>query len=247
MNKPKAITVTLRAVALVGAFSLVAASSQAAFVGLPNPTGEVPGVLLGGLTATGGGTILASLSEPFSNAFNTGTFNTWVVDRDPGAGVSLDFYYQVVNTTAVPPPTADAQVWRVKTLGGFTSVDNIDPVFVAQTDVSPVGGPAVVGLKPARTADRGEGSPGSVGFEFPVAPGFTGDPLNVAPGQSSTFMVVRTNSSSFEAVAAAISSGDTSLVRSFAAVPEPSSVLFGLAMFGVALTNRARARASKAV
>ena len=58
---------------------------------------------------------------------------------------------------------------------------------------------------------------------------------------------LRDGSSSYERIAAAVSSGDTSVVASFAAVPEPSSVLFGLAMFGVALTNRARGRAMKAV
>src|SRR5678815_3036270 len=76
MNKSKTITVTLRAAALVGAFSLVATSiSQAAFVGLASPTPEVPGALLGGLTATGGGTIVASQSSPFVTAFNTGILN----------------------------------------------------------------------------------------------------------------------------------------------------------------------------
>src|SRR5678815_906951 len=245
MNKSKTITVTLRAAALVGAFSLVATSiSQAAFVGLASPTPEVPGALLGGLTATGGGTIVASQSSPFVTAFNTGILNSFVVDLDPGAGVLLDFYYQVVNTAAVPPPTPDAEVWRVKTTGGFQGLS----LTVAQTDISPVTGLPLLGLKPARTADRDEGTFGSVGFEFPVAPGFTGDPLNIAPGQSSTFLVVRTNSSTFTGITAAISSGDTGIVNTFGAlavVPEPSSILFGLAMFGVALTSRVRGRATK--
>ena len=71
MNKPKAITITFKAAAFIGAFSLIASVSHAAFVPLASPTPEVPGALLGGLTATGGGTILASLSSPFTNAFTT--------------------------------------------------------------------------------------------------------------------------------------------------------------------------------
>jgi hypothetical protein len=226
----------------MSALSLVATTaSQAAFVGLPSPTPEVPGVLLGGLTATGGGSIVASQSQPFATAFNTGVLNSWVVDRDPGAGVLLDFYYQVINTAAIPPPTPDAEVWRIKTTGGFSGL----ALTVAQTDISPVTGLPILGVKPARTADRDEGTPGSVGFEFPVAPGFTGDPLNIAPGQSSDFLVVRTNSSTFTSAQAAISSGDTGIVSTFVAVPEPSSILFGLAMFGVALTSRSKGRATK--
>jgi hypothetical protein len=236
MKIQNSITATFRAAALVSAFSLVAASiSQAAFVGLPSPTPEVPGVLLGGLTATGGGSIVASQSQPFATAFNTGVFNTWVVDRDPGAGVLLDFYYQVVNQTAVPPPNTGAEVFRLKTTGGFTGL----PLTVAQTDISPVTGLPVLGLKPARTADRDEGTLGSVGFEFPVAPGFIGDPLNIAPGQASDFLVVRTNSSTFTQVQAAISSGDTGIVSTFAAVPEPGSMVFALGVLGVCfLRNR---------
>ena len=247
MTTKNRISTTVRAAALVGAFSLIAVStSQAIFMGLPSPTPEAAGVLLGGLTATGGGTIVATKSEAFTNAFNAGTLNTWVVDR--GAGL-LDFYYQVVNASAVPPPALDdAQVWRVKTNGGFLPIGSVGAVSVAQTDISPVTGLPVAGLKPARTADRDEGSLGSVGFEFPVAPYLLppgGDPLNVAVGQSSAFLVVRTNSTSFAMIAATISSADNSVVSTFAAVPEPGSVLFGLAMFGVTLSSRIRARRAK--
>ena len=244
MNNPKVLTTTFKVATLAVALSLIASASQAAFVSLPSPTPEVPGALLGGLTATGGGTILASLSSPFTNAFTSGVYNTFVVDRDPGAGVLLDFYYQVVNTTPTPDILGDEQVFRVKTVGGFDSTAN--PVLAAQTNISPVTGLPVLGLKPARTADRDEGSPSSVGFEFPVAPGgIVADPANIASLQSSTFLVVRTNSSSFVNAIAQVSSADTSLVSTFAAVPEPSSILFSLGMFGVALTSRAKRRASK--
>jgi len=77
MKIQNSIPTTVRAVALACAFSLAAVStSHAVFVDLPSPTPEVPGVLLGGLTATGGGTIVEFLSSPFLNAFNGGILNT---------------------------------------------------------------------------------------------------------------------------------------------------------------------------
>jgi hypothetical protein len=245
MNKPNAFTQTLRAAALIGAFSLVATSaSQAAFVGLPSPTPEVPGAALGGLTATGGGTVLADQTSSFSNSFSTGSLRSIVVNRGGGA---LDFYYQLVNTTGAPAAFGDEQFWRLNILSGFNqaAVPGLDPVTVAQTNIDPVTNLPVGGLKPATSADRDFGAPGDVAFEFPVAPGFTGDPLNIAAGQSSTFLVVRTNSTTYLSTTAHVSSGDTGIAATFAVVPEPSSVLFGLAMFGVALTSRVRGRGAK--
>ena len=254
MNKPKVLTTTFKVATFVAAFSLIASVSQAAFVSLPSPTPEVPGALLGGLSSTGGGTVLAFRDSAFSNAFTSGTLRSFVVDRDPTAAVALDFYYQVVNATPIPDSLGDEQIFRIKTVGGFDSTSN--PVLAGQTDVLTgllagasgisLGSYTVAGLKPARTADRDEGSPASVGFEFPVAPGgIVGDPANIASLQNSTFLVVRTNSTSFVNAIAQVSSADTSLVSTFAAVPEPSSILFGLGMFGVALTSRAKRRASK--
>ena len=255
MNNPKVLTTTFKVATFAVALSLIASASHAAFVSLPSPTPEVPGALLGGLTSTGGGTVLAFRDSAFSNAFSSGTLRSFVVDRDPTAAVALDFYYQVVNATPVPDVLGDEQIFRIKTVGGFDSTSN--PVLAAQTDVLTglLAGASGISLgsyttggtlKPARTADRDEGSPASVGFEFPVAPGgIVADPANIASLQNSTFLVVRTNSSSFVNAIAQVSSADTSLVSTFAAVPEPSSILFGLGMFGVALTSRAKRRVSK--
>ena len=247
MNKPTTITTAFKAAALMGAFSLIAVSaSQAAFTLLPSPTPEVPGVMVGAVQPTGGGAVVASMSQSFTappNAFTGGTLNSWVVNR--GGGL-LDFYYQVINTTPAPDVNGDEQIWRVNILHGFAKA-GIEPVSVGQTNVSPFGGPAIGGLKPARTADRDQSESGDVGFEFPVAPGFPGDPLNIASGESSTFLVVRTNSTTWSTTQAQISSGDTATVATFAPVPEPGSALFGLAMFGVALTSRVRGRKSKSV
>lgn len=249
MTTPKT-KLTFKSAALMGAFSLIiATASQAAFVALPSPAD--PPVVLGGLTAIGAGTVLASSSAPYVAPFSNGTLNTFVVDR--GGGL-LDFYYQVVNLTPGPDPFGDDQIARIAIENSF-NYPGVDPVFVAQTDVNPATGVAGVGLKPASVADRDRptGNPltlGSIGFNFPTAPPndptFLSDPLNVASGQSSTFMVVRTNSTVFGAATASIgSNGGFTQVGTFAPIPEPSSILFGIAMFGVALTNRSRRAALK--
>ena len=263
MNNQKPITLTAKAAALVGAFSLIALSaSQAAFVALPSSTPETPGASLGGLTAGLTGTVVAFRSDVLvDNAlptpFATGRLNSFVVDR--GAGL-LDFYYQVVNTSPGPDPFGDADFYRFKTTAGFSQFTNtsVDPVLAAQTNslagltagafAAQIGGLTQgAGLQAARTADRDAGTFGSVGFDFPIQPPlpFTGDANNVNFGESSSFLVVRTNSTEYGTVIGAISGSATSFATTFAAVPEPSSVLFGLAMFGMTLNSRIKSRRTK--
>lgn len=256
MNNQKPISQTVRAAALVGAFSLIAVTSaQAIFTALPSPTPEfnAPGfVSVGAFQPTGGGTVLATYDSPFvDNAsptpFASGTLRSFVVDR--GAGL-LDYYYQLVNTST-PPPDITSEFFRLKTTGGF------DPslvLSVAQTNsvaglVAGAGSGFVAGsyitagVKPVNTADRDVATSGSVGFDFPtVPPPFIGDPANIGAGQSSGFLVVRTNSKQFGLVQTAISGAATAFPSAFAAVPEPSSILFGLAMLGVTLNSRFKNR-----
>ena len=260
MNNQKPITVTAKAAALVGAFSLIAVTTtQAAFTALPPLTPETPGVALGAFQATGGGTVLAVYDSPFvDNAsptpFASGTLRSFVVDRDAGPGVALDYYYQLVNTTAGPADLTK-EFFRLKTTGGF------DPTLVlsvGQTDSLAglvagggsgfvAGGYVTAGVKPAATADRDVATVGSVGFDFPVQPPspFIGDPLNIGAGQASGFLVVRTNSTQYGLVTTAVDGAATSFPSAFAAVPEPSSVLFGLAMFGLTLNSRIKSRRTK--
>lgn len=246
MNTPH-LTATIRLIALAGSISLFAsANGHAAFANLPSPTNETPGVMLDANTAGLTGTVLAVIDSSFiDNALPTpfaqGVLRSFVVDR--GGGL-LDFYYQVVNTTPVPMiADPDEQFYRLKTTGGF------DPsliVSVAQTNslaglVAGVGSGFVPGsyttgaaLKPATTSDRDVGTTGSVGFDFPVQPPvpFVDDPKNIAPGQKSSFLVVRTNSSVFGQVEARVSGAATSSAATFAAIPEPSSFIFGIALLG---------------
>ena len=254
------MTTTIRVLALAGSISLLAtANSQAAFANLPSPTNENPGVALDPNTLGLTGTVLAILDSPFvDNAlptpFATGTLRTLVVDRDPTAAVALDFYYQLINRTrGVIPADPDEEFYRLKTTGGFNPSLLIG---VGQTNdltglTAGAGSGFVLGsyttgaaLKPAATGDRDVGTVGSVGFDFPIQPPlpFTGDARNIAPGQTSSFLVVRTNSTVFGQVEARISGGATSFATTFAAIPEPSSVLFGLALLGTALSRSSRQR-----
>ena len=174
---------------------------------------------------------------------------SFVVNR--GGGL-LDFYYQLVNTSA-PPPDMFSEFFRMKTSGGF------DPslvLSVGQTDslaglVAGAGSGFVAGsyttgasLQLAKTADRDVGTIGSVGFDFPTQPpaAFIGDPENLEAGETSTFLVVRTNSTQFGNIQMAIDGAGTSFATSFAAVPEPGSMIFGLALLGAVGASRRRAK-----
>ena len=87
------------------------------------------------------------------------------------------------------------------------------------------------------------GGTGSVGFDFPPQPPlpFVGDPNDLNAAENGKFFVVRTNSTTWAKIGSTISGGFTGLdVSTFAPIPEPSSVLFGLAMFGVTVVGRSR-------
>ncbi len=200
-----------------------------AFVTLPSPTPEVPGVLLDPNTTGLAGTVVGFMDDALPTPFASGTLRTIVVDRDPTAGVALDFYYQLVNSSPGPDPMGDADFFRFKTTGGFsnTQVPGVDPVAVAQTTTLAglVGGTSGINfgsyaqggaLQTAMTADRDVGSPGSVGFDFPNHPAFTGSPNNVNFGQSSAFLVVRTNAANFVATQSAVSGSSTAFPITFA-------------------------------
>ena len=252
---PQPITNTVRLLALAGGLSLFAtATGHAAFADLPSPTAEFPGVLLDANTTGLTGTVLSVMDSPFTDnalpdPFAQGTLRSFVVDR--GAGM-LDFYYQLVNTSPVGEVALpDSDFYRLKTTGSF---DQSLVISIAQTNdlsglTAGAGSGFVAGsfttgafLKPATTGDRDVGTIGSIGFDFPAQPPipFIDDPKNIGPGQSSAFFVVRTNSTSFAQVEARISGAATSFATTFTAVPEPGSILFGLALIGSCLGRSAR-------
>lgn len=241
--------------ALAGSISFLgSASSFGAFQNLPSPTNETPGVMLDPNTLGLAGTVLAVNDSPFVDTatptpFAQGTLRSFVVDRDPTAGVALDFYYQLVNTSPIRVPAdPDQEFFRLKTTGGFNpslivsvaQTTSLSGLIAGLGSGFVAGSYTVSGLKPAATADRDVGTVGSVGFDFPIQPPvpFTDDARNIAAGQTSSFLIVRTDATSYRLVETRVSGSATSFASAFAVVPEPTSALFGIALFGTALIRR---------
>ena len=211
------------------------------FITLPNSTPETPGVAFPVTNGAGTGTVLAFLDFSFVDSatptpFASGVLRSFVVDRDPTAGVALDFYYQLVNTSPGPDPFGDADFYRMKTIAGFDATAN--PVSVGQTTslTGLTAGTSGInfgsytqgaGLQAAATADRDVGTPGSVGFDFPTQPPlpFTGNPNDVNFGESSTFIVVRTNATNYASVQMSISGSASSTAFTFAPVAPASAFI----------------------
>lgn len=253
MKIQNSITITVRAIALAGAFSLVASSQvQAAFALLPAGTPEVPGVAVP-IEAAPTGTVIATHNEAFADnakptPFATGIMKSFVVQQPGG---TLDFYYQLVNTTVDPLE----EFFRIKSIGGFSPGLTLS---VAQTTslaglTAGLGSGFVAGsytqgaaLEDASTADRDVGSVGSVGFDFSNPPAFIGNPENVGGGESSTFLIIRSNATTYGLFTTEVVSGSaSSFPVVFSAVPEPGSMVFGLGVLGVCfLRNRRNSRAA---
>jgi len=251
MKIQNSITITVKAIALSGAFSLLGGlGAQAAFTALPPGTPELPGVAVPTATAAEvTGTVVAFKGLNFADsgtppAVNTGILNSLVVNR--GGGL-LDFYYQVVNTSNPGAPLDGDEIFRIKSIAGFQGIAGVQ---ISQTnDISTLTGePALpVGVEGASTADRDVGTPGSIGFDFSAPPAFFPDASNVGGGEASSFLIIRTNATSFGDVNAQISGGGgTSTVGTFAAVPEPGSMVFGLGILGVCFLRNRKSQASRA-
>ena len=233
----------LRITALSGLLALsTVATGFSAMVPLPESTAEVPGVALGGGTANLSGTVIAAQDRLFQTAADfQGVLRSMVVDT----GLGFDFYYQIVNTGT--DLGLGAEIFRMKTIGGFNGLTlsvtyrtDLAGLNLAGFSGGPAGGSGAynVGTKSVFSADRDEGSTGSVGFDFSPSH-FLFDPANINPGESSMFAVVHTNATTYLAVSMDISGLDTARIASFAPIPEPrAAALFAL---GSALLPRRRA------
>ena len=203
-----------------------------ALVALVPNTPETPGTTLQGNTAgLLSGTVLSAVDSPFTDTaqptpFATGLLRSFVVDRDPTAGVALDFVYQLVNSSGAPVDSTK-EFFRLKTTGGFENALSVGNTNSLSGLVAGAGSLFNIGsytqgaaLKIAATADRDVGTVGSVGFDFPVQPPAPdiGDVHNIAVGESSAFLVVRTNATTFTTVNTAISGASTSFAPALAPV-----------------------------
>lgn len=246
MNLAFANTLNRWTAPLTGALALMAISSAPAALVAPG-TPETPGVLLTGTTFASDSSLAGwvvgdrtvSFSEP-SNLFQ-GTLRTVVVQNFGG---TLDFYFQLANSSNLPPvstgPGLGSDIFRfsLSEFDGFGTGpgDALDISF--RTDglagVLGLGGPVTVGTKAPYSADRDPAlAPiAGVGVDFDPSQ-FLGGPGNVDSGEVSQFLLIRTSAKFFQAVNNEIISGfGTALTTGYApvAVPEPATMLAGLAL-----------------
>lgn len=198
-------------------------------------------------TTNFGGTVVGDKTVAFAepSSFFTGTLRSVVVQN--GAGL-LDFYFQIANTSA---PALDDDIFRLALTNfngfGTGAGDSLQVDFVTNGLTGIAGAGAFsIGTKPAYSGDRLPDVPSDqVGFDFDPS-GFLGGPGNVDAGETSQFVVIRTNARLFQNVAEEIVSGNgTAFASGFApvAVPEPGTALAGLIAFGACAATRRRRHA----
>lgn len=257
MNVISANPLTRWVAPAAGIFSLVAVATGFAALSPVAPlTPEFPGVLLTptAFDASLAGSVLAQQTVTFSepSSLFTGTLRSVVVLNTTG---TLDFYYQLANTTPGGPGLG-SDIFRL-TLEGFTGFGTLpgDTLLVGTRSDGLAGisgtGAFSVGTSPGYSADRDPGiaSLGAVGFDFDPSQ-FLGGPGNVDSGEVSQFLLIRTNARLYELVTTEIISGfGTAVTTGFApAVPEPATLLAGLVLGSfVAYRDLGRGRRRKSV
>jgi hypothetical protein len=248
--------------------ALGTATANAAFVNVPDDTAEIPGIALGSGTTGLTGTVIASQSQawvgtlPNANTYQ-GVLRSMVVDT----GAGYDFYYQVINTS-LGPISGGNDIFRIA-IPGYSLTDPLNPVDATYrtdglagltldalsttwlgTDISNnAGGGQVFSADRDPALDTADFFGGGAAFDFDPSQfvnlnpgGPTTAPDNIDVGERSNWLVLRTNYTSFNVVDSAVQSGGggVGLASTFAPIPEPSTVLFGLAMFGICAGGRIR-------
>lgn len=247
--------------AALGAVTAVLLSSSAQAVLVAPGTTDASNLSLGAQVGNFGGTVVASLVSNFSDistptsAFN-GILRSAVVRN---AGGTLDFYYQLQNTTQ-PTTTVplDSEIFRF-TLDAFDPAGFLPSAsydaFIVNNGLTGVGGTApagsVTGTVPAFAVDRDPGiTPGrGFGFDFGETPfdDITGPFTNLNPGQTSNFLVVRTPYRQWTTTSATVSGAGTGFAQALTPIPEPATALVGLALsafIGSAEFGRRRRKAN---
>jgi len=235
----RVIVLSLMAIAIVALSSTANASilSLGACPATTNGQTSVPCLANG----QGPGTLLASLSAPYTSTLGT-TSGTVVSAVYKEAGGTLDFYYQVfVNMSSTNcgagsthPGTACDPISRETDTDFSTWMTQL----AFRTDGSTLaGGLFVNGDTDPQTADRNLAPGDVIGFTFNGAPGFT----PILPGHMSRVLIISTDATNFKAGNASVIDGGATTVASFeptgappqSLVPEPAS----LALVGLGLAT----------
>ena len=200
--------------------ALLAATAEAAPL--------LPGALLTPVPAEAepvGGVVLATQTSPFVSTTYTGELVSTVIQGDTSNALGgLTFTYELRNLTG----SHSINRLSINGFDGFT------------TDVS-ASSPIPAGRVNPAYADR-EASGSSIGFSWVAAPIGVGA---VAPGQSSSTLVIQTNSPVFVPTSAFVLDGFPAGMLAFAPVPEPSTIVLtgsGLALMVYGFLRRRRAQ-----
>jgi len=187
----------------------------------------------------GPGTLLASISAPFTSSLGTSS-GTLVSAVFRESGGTLDFYYQVFeNTTSTNCGTGGKPACDPISRETDTNFATWLTQLAFRTDGSTLpGGLFVNGDTTPQTADRNV-SPGDViGFTFNGAP----TPSPIQPGHTGNVLIISTNAIFFTAGNASVIDGGVTTVASFqpaTGVPEPASfALVGLGLLAVGSIQR---------
>lgn len=260
----------ITAVAGVTAILGTASANAAFVNILDNSPGFPSSNPLGGGTTGLTGTVIASREEGWtgigtlSQGVFQGTLRSMVVDT----GAGYDFYYQVLNTST-GGTNVGMDIWRIA-IPGYALTDPLNPVDAtyrtdgiagltldalsttwAGTQISNnAGGGQVFSADRDIALDDPAFIGGGAAFDFDasqflnlnVPGGPTSTPDNIEAGERSNWLVLRTNYTVFNPVDSAQLGGGltTALANTFAPIPEPSTVLFGLAMIGACAAGRVR-------
>ena len=234
---------------LAGILSILAVStSQAALVAPGGGFTNLAGTTNFGGTVVGNKTV--GFIEP--SALFQGTLRSVVVQNSSGL---LDFYFQIANTSNLAPVNTPAgggaDIFRLAVLNfngfGTGAGDSLEVNYVTNGLTGIAGaGAFVTGTKLAVTGDRlPTVASNLVGFDFDTSH-FLGGPGNVDSGQTSDFLLIRTNARFFQNVNnEVISSFGTAFASGFAPVPvpEPATLLAGLVLGSfVAIRDLGRGR-----
>jgi hypothetical protein len=193
------------------------------------------------------GTVLADQKIAFSESmsgFFTGTIRSLVVQR--ADTLKLDFYYQLVNNTAYEefPNDADIFILSVESFAGYGLPGNDALDLLVRSDgLTGLTGAAtfVNGTVAATSGFRDPQAADAAGFIFATLPlNFIDDPNNLGAGETSNFLVIRTNATEYASTTAFVSGTfGTATTQAFAPVPEPTVAgLTAIGALGLGLRRR---------
>ncbi len=201
--------------AVLGLTHLTVGTSGASASPLP-PSSSVFPLPVG--MGTSGGVVIASQTLAFSTSLYSGTLTSQVISGDSSNTLGgLTFTYLLSNNAS-----STSSLSRL-TLNGFTNGFSVDASwFGSSPSIAPI------------AVDRN--TTGVVGFSFnTILPGF----LPIAPGASSTLLILQTDSTTYFNTLASVIDGRVTQVGSFAPVPTPGvASLLGLG--GVLAVRRRR-------